>query len=132
MDLNIVREFIKISQITPIPCTPDYVIGNMNLRGEILTLLDISQPLSIETSNTKKLTKAVVINLDDIVAGIAVEEVFDVIDISSVDIKAIPVAVDKNTAEYLQGMITYLDQPLYLIDLSKSISQGLLTVELTA
>ena len=130
LDLDVVREFIKIGKITPIPCTPDYVIGNMNLRGEILTLVDISQPLSLQANNTKQLTKAVVINVDDIVAGIAVEEVFDVIYVSSTEIKPIPIAVERSTAEYLQGMTTYLDQPLNIIDLSKLISQGVLTVEL--
>ena len=132
LELDIVREFIKIDKITPIPCTPGYIIGNMNLRGEILTLVDISQPLSLETSNTKQLTQAVVINLDDIVAGIAVEEVFDVIDVPLGEIKPIPVAVEQDTAEYLRGMTTYLDQPLHIIDLSKLISQGSLTVELAA
>ena len=132
LDLDIVREFIKIDKITRIPCTPNYIIGNMNLRGEILTLVDISQPLSLEVNNTQQPAKAVVINVDDVVAGIAVEEVFDVVYIPSAEIKPIPVAVDKNMAEYLQGMTTYLDRPFHIINLSKLISQGVLTVELAA
>ncbi len=132
LDLDIVREFIKISKITLIPCTPSYIIGNMNLRGEILTLVDISQPLNLEANTHQHCPKAVVINVDEIVVGIAVEEVFDVIDIPSAEIKSIPVAVEKNKAEYLQGMTTYLDQPLNIINLSKLISQGVLTVELAA
>ena len=132
LKLDIVREFIKINKITLIPCTPNYIIGNMNLRGEILTLVDIRQPLSLVANNTKQLAKAVVIEVADIVVGIAVEEVWDVIYIPSQTIKPIPVAVEGNMAEYLQGMTTYLDQPLNVIDLSKLISQGVLTVELAA
>lgn len=131
-NLEIVREFIKISKITFIPCTPDYLIGNMNLRGEILTLVNISQVLNLEAKNTQKSAKAVVINVDDIVVGIAVEEVFDVIDFPSTAIKPIPLAVEGNMAEYLQGMTTYLDRPLNIIDLPKLIAQDVLTVELAA
>ena len=132
LNLDTVREFIKIGKVSLIPCTPDYIIGNMNLRGEILTLVDISQPLSLEVKNTKQFVKAVVINVDDIIVGIAVEEVFDVIYVPLATIKSIPVAIGRNTAEYLQGMTTYLDKPLNLIDLPKLISQGVLTVELAA
>ena len=132
LNLELVREFIKISQITIIPCTPDYIIGNMNLRGEILTLVDINQPLSLSTNKATKSAKAVVIEVDDITAGIAVEEVLDVIYCPSVAIKPIPIAVEGNTAEYLQGMTTYLDQPLKIINLPKLIFEDVLTVELAA
>lgn len=132
LNLEIVREFIKISQITFIPCTPNYIIGNMNLRGEILTLVDISQPLSLEVDNTNKSVKAVVIEVDDITAGIAVEEVLDVIYLPWAEIKPIPLAIEENKAEYLQGITTYLDQPLNIIDLSKLITKDVLTVELAA
>ena len=132
LKLDIVREFIKINKISLIPCTPDHIIGNMNLRGEILTLVDIRQPLSLAVNSTKRLAKAVVIEVADIVVGIAVEEVWDVIYIPSRTIKSIPVAVEENMAEYLQGITTYLDQPLNIINLSELISQDVLTVELAA
>lgn len=131
-DLDTVREFIKIGKITIIPCTPEHIVGNMNLRGEILTLVDISQTLNLDRDNSHTATKAVVINVDDIIAGIKVEEVFDVIYLSSAEIKPIPTGVESNTAEYLQGITTYLNQPLNIIDLPKLISQGVLTVELAA
>ncbi len=132
LDLGIVREFTKMGRVTTIPCCPSHIIGNMNLRGEILTLLDIRQPLNLTLDSNLQPTKAVVIEVDEIVAGIAVEEVFDVVDFRPDELKSVPVATDSSTAAYLKGMVDYLNRPLYLIDLAKLLAQGAMTVELAA
>jgi purine-binding chemotaxis protein CheW len=130
--LDIVREFTKIGRITAIPCCPEYIIGNMNLRGEILTLIDIRQPLNLTIKNRQLANKAIVIEVDGITAGIAVEEVMDVIDFRPEELKSIPLATDTSTAVYIKGIVDYFDRSLNIIDLSKLIAQGAMTVELTA
>ena len=131
IDLDVVREFIKIGQTTVVPCCPEHIIGNMNLRGEILTLVDICQPLNLTTANRSQAANAVVVEVDDIVAGIAVDEVFDVVDFRSQELKSIPVAI-ANTAAYLKGMADYQNQPLNLLNLQKLMTEGAMTVELMA
>ncbi|WP_019508611.1 chemotaxis protein CheW [Pleurocapsa sp. PCC 7319] len=132
LDLGIVREFTKIERVTTIPCCPPHIIGNMNLRGEILTLVDIRHPLNLGIDNHRQPAKAVVIEVDDIVVGIAVEEVFDVVDFRPDQLKPVPVATDTNIAAYFKGMADYLDRPLNAIDLPKLLTQGAMTVELAA
>ncbi len=132
LDLSIVREFTKIERVTVIPCCPAHIIGNTNLRGEILTLVDIRQPLNLDVTSNNQPTKAVVIEVDDIVAGIVVEEVFDVIDFRPQQLKSVPVAINPNTAAYLKGMANYQNQPLNLLDIPKLMTQGAMTVELMA
>ena len=132
LDLAIVREFTKITRTTNVPCCPEHIIGNMNLRGEILTLIDIRQPLNLTFKQSGMATKAIVVEVDEVTAGIAVEEVIDVVDFHPEELKSIPVAVDASTASYLKGMVDYLDNSLYIIDLPKLIAQGVMTVELAA
>lgn len=132
LDLGLVREFTKIERITPIPCCPSHIVGNMNLRGEILTLIDLRQPLNLETTRERPLAKAVVIEVDDIVAGIVVEEVFDVVDFRPEEFKPLPVAMDTNITVYFKGMASYLERPLNVIDLPKLLTQGAITVKLAA
>ncbi|MGL5835760.1 MAG: chemotaxis protein CheW, partial [Waterburya sp.] len=132
LDLGVVREFIKIGRITAIPCCPDHIVGNMNLRGEILTLIDIRQPLNLTIKNRQLANKAIVIEVDGIIAGIAVEEVVDVVDLRPEELKPIPLATDSSTAVYIKGIVDYLDRSLNIIDLSKLITQGAITVELAA
>ena len=132
IDLGIVREFINIKRVTNIPCCPDFVMGNMNLRGEILTLVDIRQPLDLATANYSQTTKAVVVEVEDLIAGIAVEEVYDVIDLHLDELKPVPVATNSHTASYLKGMADREEQTIKLIDLPKLLTQGAMTVDLTA
>ena len=131
IDLEIIREFITIKKVTTIPCCPDFVIGNMNLRGEILTLVDIRQPLNLTVSD-RHITKAVVVEVQDSIVGIAVEEVYDVMDFYLDELKPIPVATNSHTASYLKGIACYREQNINLIDLPKLLTQGAMTVELTA
>ena len=131
LDLALVREFINIGRITLIPCCPEHIMGNMNLRGEILTLVDICHPLNLAVNNRRQATKAVVIEVDGIVAGLVVEEVHDVVDFRAEELKSIPVATDSITASYLQGVADYQNQTLNVIDLTKLLAQGTMTVELT-
>jgi len=131
-DLGIVREFTKIGRVTPIPCCPSHIIGNMNLRGEILTLIDLARPLDIETNSQQRLKKAVAIEVDDISAGIVVEEVHDVIEFRPEDLKPVPVAMNSKTTSFLKGLASYQNQTLNVLDLPKLIREGAMTVELTA
>ena len=131
LNLDIVREFIKIGKITHIPCCPPHIIGNMNLRGEILTLVELRQILNINDHQMQNHAKAVVFEVDDIVAGIAVDEVCDAIDLPPENLKPLPVALAKNSI-YLKATATYLGQTLHLIDLPKILDQGMLTVDMAA
>ena len=131
-DLGIVQEFTKIGRVTTIPCCPNHVIGNMNLRGEILTLIDIRQPLNLTIKTSQSLSKAIVIEVNSISAGIAVEEVIDVVDLRPEELKPVPVAIGTDIAKYLTGIVDYLDRSLNIIDLPKLVAQGSLTVELAA
>lgn len=126
--LNTVREFINIGNLTPIPCCPNHVIGNINLRGEIVTLFDIRGILNLSASSLETGNKAVVVGIDDIVAGLPVDEVLDVMYLSSSDLNSVPVAVDSKSHEYLQGTASYSEKIMSVIDLAKLLSNGSLVV----
>ena len=130
-NLETVREFINIDRVTKIPCCPQHILGNINLRGEILTLVDIRPLLNLQNSQTKA-TKAVAIDVDEIVAGITVDEVSDVIYFHPQELKPLPVGINSNTAQYLQGTASYLDRSLNVINISKMLLKGALTVDRVA
>ena len=126
------REFINVGRVTAIPCCPAHIIGNMNLRGEVLTLVDIARPLNLTTTRQHQPQKAVVVEVGDITLGIVVEEVHDVIDFPQSDLKPVPVAMNTETAYFLKGLADYQGRTLNVIDLSKLMAEGAMTVELTA
>ncbi|AFY74173.1 chemotaxis signal transduction protein [Synechococcus sp. PCC 7502] len=115
IDLKLVQEFTSIRNLTHIPCCPQHIVGNMNLRGEIITLVDICSVLNLPSTPVKIGTKTVVVKVEDIVAGLPVNEVSDVFYTPPSEIKPVPIA----SMGYLQGTIALFDQTLGILDLPK-------------
>ncbi len=132
IDLKLVREFSEIKKVTPVPCAPSHIIGNMNLRGEILTLIDVCGLLNLPLKNINKNNKAMVVQVQDIVAGITVEEVYDVMFLNPQEITTVPTAIHSINDEYLQGAAPYHDKMMSILDLPKILLSGNLTVDQAA
>ena len=124
INLAVVREFTDIRQVTPIPCTPDRIIGNTNLRGEILTLLDIRNLLNMSSADTKSLSKAIVVEIEDFVAGIVVDEILDIIHLNVAEITTIPAALNSANREYLRGTAFYEEKLIAVLNLQKLLTKG--------
>ncbi|HIK26798.1 MAG: chemotaxis protein CheW [Oscillatoriaceae bacterium SKW80] len=128
IDLEIVREFTDIRKITPIPCTPPHIVGNMNLRGEILTLIDLRGVLNLPPNSIEATSKAMVLQVDDIVAGVVVDHVYDVTYLNPKEITPIPTAVHSSNDEFLRGTAPYRDKMMTLLDIPKIFAKGDLVV----
>ena len=128
LDLEIVQEFTNIQNFIPIPCCPSHVVGNMNLRGEILTLIDIRSALNMPLATTINGAKAIVINVEDLVAGFPVDEVFDVMYLHPSAVVSLPVAVNSHNEAYLRGTVAYEGNMLTILDLPKLLTNKSLVV----
>ncbi|MGG6239500.1 chemotaxis protein CheW [Nodosilinea sp. AN01ver1] len=129
--LETVHKFTNVSQITPIPCCPSHIVGNMNLRGEILTLVDVRRFLNLPPAAAAPLQKAVVMRLGSLVAGVVVDDVFDVVYVNAAEVAAMPTAVHSNENPYLKGVARYGDTLMSLLDLPTLLIQGELVVDQT-
>lgn len=129
LDLKTVREFTDVRNVTPIPCCPPYIVGNMNLRGEIVTLVDIRHVLNLAKGSAQNSPKAMVVHVGDVVAGVTVDAVFDVTYLLPSSVKPVPTAVHSEGTEYLLGTATYSDKMMSILDLSKILMQGALVVD---
>jgi len=128
INLDVVREFTDIRQVTPVPCTPDRIIGNMNLRGEILTLVDIRNVLNM-SADTKSLSKAIVVEIEDLVAGIVVDEILDIIHLNLSELATIPAALNSVNREYLRGTAFYEEKIIAVLNLQKLLIKGGIVVD---
>ncbi|MFW6358255.1 MAG: chemotaxis protein CheW [Chroococcales cyanobacterium] len=129
LDLKLVREFTDIHDTTPVPCCPPHIVGNMNLRGEIMTLIDLRGLLNLPLKLASSDQKAMIIQIDDIVAGVTVEEVFDVAYVNPMEMATLPVAVHSLNEDFLQGTAPYHDKVISILDMAKILNQGNLIVE---
>ena len=77
LDPLVVREFAALDHLVPVPCCPDFVVGHMNLRGEVLTVFDLRYVLSIPIVENPPLSQVAVIQVDTCLMGIAVQDALD-------------------------------------------------------
>ncbi|EGK90172.1 chemotaxis protein CheW [Microcoleus vaginatus PCC 9802] len=130
--LDVVREFTDINQVTPVPCTPDRIVGNMNLRGEILTLIDIRSVLNMSLNMSEAanyLSKAIVVEVGDLVAGIVVDEILDIIYLNVSEMAAVPAALHSANREYLRGTAIYGEKMMAILSLQKLLTKGEVVVD---
>ncbi|MBD2775997.1 chemotaxis protein CheW [Iningainema tapete] len=128
IDLKMVREFTDIRKVTPVPCCPAHIIGNMNLRGEIITLVDIRRLLNIQPTNMHD-SKVIIVEFESIVAGLVVEKVCDVMFfLNPLNITEIISSLYSINKTYLQGTTPYQGKMMSILDLPKIFHHGGLTV----
>ena len=128
LDLELVHEFTDISNLTPIPCCPNHIVGNMNLRGEIITLVDIRNVLNLPAVPVSVGSKVVVVQVDDIVAGLPVDQVLEMVDLNSADMTPLTGILSDLSEQYLRGTAFFQEKMLRVLDLPKLLTQGGLAV----
>ena len=119
-----VREIIGMMQITPVPRTPHYVCGCMNLRGKIITVVDLRSIFEMEVPEDTPETRIIVVEMGDIDAGIVVDSVCEVLDIDDEHIEDRPELGEEVNTDFVLGMGKRDDQVTILIDISKVLSTG--------
>lgn len=129
--LQSIREFINIRHVRPIPCCPAHIMGNMNLRGEVMTLIDIHTTINLPQSGDRA-AKAVIIEVDDIVAGIMVNQVLDVVYLFPSELSSMPTAIPKRCQNFFQASTPYRQKNMSILDLSNLLTQGGLVVDQAA
>jgi len=123
VSIHDVREIISNTQITPVPQAPSFVEGVINLRGQIIPVVDLRKRFNLEENDHKEDAKVVIIEVDDNVLGLIVDSVSEVLNIPSDSINPPPALVANGIgAEYIKGIGQYNDKMIILIDLQKVFS----------
>lgn len=129
IDLKTVQEFVDIRKITPVPCCPKHIAGNMNFRGEILTVVDVGGLLNLQHTAIAESSKIAVLEAKSTIFGLVVDEILDVMFfIDSREIIPAPADYALNSA-YLQGIAPYHQRKMSILDLTKLLANSELTVD---
>jgi len=121
--IDSVREIIKKSMITPIPNSPDFIKGIVNVRGEIVTAIDVKARFALTYTKNIEPKHIIVTNQEDSLYGLLVDEVIEVLRVPKKEIKAPPNLVSKVHEKYVSAVISHENRLIILLDLSKMLSQ---------
>ena len=117
-----VREIIGIIDITPVPQTPQFVKGVINLRGKVIPVIDLRLRFGLpETSYTEE-TCIIVVEVRGVLMGVVIDTVLEVLDIKSDDIDPAPSFGVKVRTDYIYGMCKTGKKAKILLEIDKVLS----------
>jgi purine-binding chemotaxis protein CheW len=128
IDLKSIQEFSHIINLTPVPNCPEHVIGNMNLRGSILTVMDIRGSLRIPVGTFSRSAKVVVTSVNDIFVGIVVDDIYDIAYLCSSDISPLPTSVKSVVEKYAKGTTRYNGRAMTVLNIPEILKNESLMV----
>lgn len=100
------REIIKIRDIVPIPGAPAFIAGILNIRGQIVVVIDLEKRFSLKRENKIAPQHIIVVEVENTVFGVIVDEVTGVLRVPVASIKATPgLVTSKIHADYLKGVV---------------------------
>lgn len=126
IDTSYVREVFSLNDFTAVPCTPAFVIGVTNIRGEIISLIDIRRFFGIEIGDITDLNKVIVVSDGAMVFGIVVDNIEDVS--IAVDTLLASTAIAGIDSRYLRGItsahVAVLDILMLLREKTLVVDEG--------
>ncbi|USD65997.1 chemotaxis protein CheW [Vibrio sp. SCSIO 43136] len=117
-----VREVLRYTEIAPVPGAPDYVLGIINLRGNVVTVIDTRSRFGLMEGEITDNTRIIVIESEHQVIGILVDSVAEVVYLRSSEIDTTPSVGTDESAKFIQGVSNRDGKLLILVDLNKLLS----------
>ncbi len=117
-----VQEVLRMTEIAPVPGAPDYVLGIINLRGNVVTVMDTRKRFALPQHEADDATRIVIIEAEDQVVGILVDSVAEVVYLDQPDIESPPNVGNEESSRYIQGVANREDGLLILVDLNKLLT----------
>lgn len=105
-------------EITRVPKAPEHIKGLINLRGNVISLLDINLLLDVPKDEEKQ-NNIIILEMEDELVGITVDQVDEVLDVEEDIVEKIS---DERKKAYIEGIINFKDRIVTLIDIDKLLS----------
>lgn len=123
IDIHRVRTIEKVTNITRVPKTASYVKGVINLRGEIVPVIDLSEKINIDKKGETENTRIIIVHSEDINVGLIVDSASKVIEINDDAIEPPPESLNSTDQNNIIYGIGKLDNRIItLLDVDKILN----------
>lgn len=122
--IALVHEIVRVPEITAVPDSPDYVEGVINLRGKIVSVVDLRKRFGQKPVTSDKKNRILVSEIEGRMVGLVVDAASEVLKIAEGDIEAPPNVFEEGELNYVTGVGKLPGRLLILIDLNKILQKG--------
>ena len=124
VDAMRVQEIIRVGPITPVHHAPADVLGIINLRGRIVTVLDPALRMGLEAQERTRLSRILIMDWQDEHVGLLVSEVHDMVRTAPERLGASPSNLKNSLGAFLSGVLQLKDHMVSVLDLKPLLSVG--------
>ena len=117
-----VREILRINKILPIPGAASFILGITNIRGSVVTVINGRDRFNLPMKEQDDLSRIIVMEYMDEVIGVVVDSVADVVDIRLSEINANPKMNAHQGNKYIRGVVTRSEGLIIILNAEKFIS----------
>jgi purine-binding chemotaxis protein CheW len=121
-----IREIFTLSEFTPLPCAPAFVLGLVNVRGQILSIINIKKLFDLPEKGLTELNKIIIVHARHMELGILADAVLGVRSIGLEELQPALPTLTGIRAEYLKGITK---DPLVVLDVEKMIADEKILVD---
>ncbi|MBA1149563.1 chemotaxis protein CheW [Ectothiorhodospiraceae bacterium WFHF3C12] len=118
-----VQEVLPMTEIAPVPGAPEFVMGIINLRGNVVTVIDTRMRFGLPPRETDDSNRIVVIEAQDQIAGIMVDSVAEVTNVRENDIDTAPNVGNEDSSRYIYGVVSRPNDLLILVDVNRLLTR---------
>ena len=122
IDVMSVQEVLRCTEITPVPGAPPFVLGIINLRGNVVTIIDSRSRFGLGQFTISDNSRIIIIEIDSQVLGLLVDSVAEVVDIADKEVEGAPNVGNDESAKYIQGVCHKNDELLIMVGLENFIT----------
>lgn len=117
-----VQEVLRLTEISPVPGAPDYVLGIVNLRGNVVTVIDARRRFGLPAKEADEQSRIIFVEVGGQVIGMLVDSVAEVVYLHQSEIDTAP-NVSDDSSRFIQGVCNRDDYLLILVDVNKLLEQ---------
>jgi purine-binding chemotaxis protein CheW len=117
VSIDSVQEIVRVPEITAVPEMPSFVEGVINLRGKIVSIIDLSKRFRVDGTSRSKSSRILIVEVEKKVIGLLVDAVTEILRLPPESIEPAPDIVTAVGAEYILGVGKLPEKLLILLDL---------------
>jgi purine-binding chemotaxis protein CheW len=118
------HEIVRVPEITAVPDAPAYMEGVINLRGKIVSVIDLRKRLGEKKVSSSRRNRILVVEHNGRLSGLIVDSASEVLKIPASDVEASPTALEAGRANCVTGLGKYKGRLIVLLDMTRLLDLG--------
>lgn len=118
------HEIVRVPEITAVPDAPDYMEGVINLRGKIVSVIDLRKRLGEKKVTSSRRNRILVVEHKGRLAGLIVDSASEVLKISAADVEPSPTTLQEGRSNCVTGLGKYKGRLIVLLDMTRVLDLG--------